>query len=322
MRVLITGGAGFIGCRLYWELKRLGHEVNALDSLLDVQRRVDLPPDCWITNICEKERVDAVFKETRPEVVCHLAAQISVSQSVKNPARDAETNVLGTINVLDAAVKHGTQKVVFASSGGVLYGNTDIPAKEIDDVFPTSPYGITKLAGEKYLEFYQRQYNLQTVALRYSNVYGPEQSPKGEAGVVAIFCEKILRGEPITIFGEGECVRDYVYVDDVVNANVKAITTTLIPQLNEGPVKLNIGTGVGTTVNEIARLVKKEIQRQFPRIKIQKTVTAPFRQGDLLINKLDPRLAEVCLDWKPTVKLADGIRRTVEWFGAGGNADS
>ncbi|MFM8891494.1 MAG: NAD-dependent epimerase/dehydratase family protein [Planctomycetia bacterium] len=227
-KILVTGGAGFIGSHVVDALLAAGHGVAVLDDLSSGSRE-NLPAGVSLSvcDIVDTAAVEAVFATERPDAVCHQAAQMSVSRSVREPRFDAEVNCIGLINVLDAAVRHGAGRFVFASSGGVFYGNVTTPAPESTPPDPSSPYGITKWAGERYLRFYAEQHGLAAVALRYANVYGPRQNPHGEAGVVAIFSSRLLAGEPACINGDGGYVRDYVFGPDVARANLVALTGAL-----------------------------------------------------------------------------------------------
>jgi len=320
MNVLVTGGAGFIGSHAVDLLRAAGHTVAVLDDL-STGARDNLPADVplHVADIRDAAAVEAVLARVRPDAVCHQAAQMSVSRSVREPRFDAEVNALGLINVLDAAVRHGCGRVVFASSGGA-YGDVTAPAPETAPANPVSPYGITKWVGERYLAFYAAEHGLTTVALRYSNVYGPRQNPHGEAGVVAIFCKKYLAGEAARINGDGRYVRDYVYGEDVARANVLAL-------LVEGPVvrpgtltSLNIGTGVGTDVNELEALLRAEMTGVLAARGCPAALPAPehgpARPGDLRSNLVDATRAGDVLGWRPTVALREGLRRTAEWFAA------
>ncbi len=315
MRVLVTGGAGFIGSHVVDRLLARGHEVAALDNL-ETGSRENLPPEARLYELDIRDRAGlaSAFDEFRPTAVCHQAAQMSVSRSVREPAYDAEVNVLGLLNVLDQAVRQGPMPVVFASSGGVLYGEVSVPAAEDTPAAPISPYGIGKWVGERYLEFYVREYGLRAVALRYSNVYGPRQNPHGEAGVVAIFCTRMLAGDPSTIHGDGRYVRDYVYVGDVAEANVRALEQSVEPRF----LALNIGTGLGADVNELAAAVGAHCQRALrdsgKAIEVPESGHGPARPGDLRSNLVSATRASELLDWRPRVTLDDGLRRTVAWF--------
>ena len=309
-RVLVTGGAGFIGSHIVDLLLKNGHAPAVIDDLSS-GRRENLPPDVplHVADICDAERVRAAFDEAQPELVCHQAAQMSVSRSVREPAFDARVNLVGLLNVLENAVRVGTKRFVFASSGGVLYGDVYEPVDEGTPSRPISPYGISKWAGEQYLAFFSREHGLDTVALRYSNVYGPRQNPHGEAGVVAIFCLRMLAAQPATVNGDGKYIRDYVYAGDVARANLLALTQAL-PQPF---VPLNIGTGHGTDVNELAAQVQSLCadKRGTP---VPPPVHGPARAGDLRSNLVDAGRAGNVLGWRPEVAVPDGLRKTVEWF--------
>jgi len=321
MNVLVTGGAGFIGSHVVDLLREPGHAVAVLDDL-STGARDNLPADVplHVADIRDAAAVEAVLARVRPDAVCHQAAQMSVSRSVREPRFDAEVNALGLINVLDAAVRHGCRRVVFASSGGVLYGDVTAPAPEDAPANPVSPYGITKWVGERYLAFYAAEHGLTTVALRYSNVYGPRQNPHGEAGVVAIFCRKYLAGEPARINGDGRYVRDYVHGLDVARANVLALGVGGEVVRPGTLTSLNIGTGVGTDVNELESLVRTEMAGVLAAAgrpaALPPPEHGPARPGDLRSNLVDATRAGHVLGWRPTVALRDGLRRTAEWFAA------
>ncbi|MBX3439423.1 MAG: NAD-dependent epimerase/dehydratase family protein, partial [Planctomycetaceae bacterium] len=300
MRVLVTGGAGFIGSHIIDALVEAGHECAALDDLSSGSR--DNLPDgvpLFEADIRDEAGVANAFSEFRPDGVCHQAAQLSVSRSVANPMFDAEVNVLGLLNVLQQAHRHQVGRFVFASSGGVLYGDVTEPSPEETPPNPISPYGITKLTGELYLKFFVREHGLKAVALRYSNVYGPRQNPHGEAGVVAIFCQKMLAGERARINGDGKYDRDYVYGPDVAQANRLALTV----DLPEGFSAFNIGTAVTTDVNELAAVVRRECQdwlrQQGSTIVVPELEHGPARPGDLRSNVVDYTKATRQLGWRP-----------------------
>jgi UDP-glucose 4-epimerase len=240
----------------------------------------------------------------RFQVVCHLAAQMDVRRSVSEPRFDAEVNVGGLLNLLEAARRGGVRKVVFSSTGGAVYGEQDVfPAPESHPTRPVSPYGVSKAAGELYLGYYRVQYGLASVALRYANVYGPGQNPHGEAGVVAIFSERLLAGEPCTIFGSGRQTRDFVFGSDVARANLLAAERDV-----EGPI--NIGTGVETDVNRLYALLARAAGSTAA------ARHADAKPGEQLRSSVDPRRASELLGWTPTVGLEEGLRATVEWFRA------
>ncbi len=315
MRVLITGGAGFIGSHVVETLLTSGHEPVVVDDLSSGLRD-NLPASVplHVIDICDAEGMARVFALVRPDAVCHQAAQLSVSRSVREPAFDARINVVGLLNALDNSLRTGVKRFVFASSGGVLYGDVFEPAAESSHCDPQSPYGISKWAGERYLRYFAAQGNMQTVALRYSNVYGPRQNPHGEAGVVAIFCKKMLRGEQAMINGAGECVRDYVYVTDVAEANRLALELPLPTPF----VACNIGTGVPTDVNQLAGELYTSCQAARHSAGQEGVIPAPghgpARAGDLMSNLVDGRLAHELLGWKPRIQLTEGLGDTVNWF--------
>lgn len=317
--MIVTGGAGFIGSHIVDGLLTADHRVVVLDDLSSGSRD-NLPAGAEVhaVDIVDGAAVAAVFEKMQPDAVCHQAAQMSVSRSVREPLFDAQVNCIGLINVLDAAVKTGCKRVVFASSGGVLYGDVTTPAPETTPANPVSPYGITKWVGERYLEFFAREHGLAAVALRYSNVYGPRQNPHGEAGVVAIFCKKLLAGEPATINGDGRYVRDYVYGPDVARANVIALTADL-PRIKVGTLtSLNIGTGVGTDVNRLEGMIRRHVGQVLAAhgkpAALPEPLHGPARAGDLRSNLLETALANEVLGWKPNTSLDEGLRQTAEWF--------
>jgi len=319
MNILVTGGAGFIGSHIVDALLADGHTVAVLDDL-STGSKDNLPAGVplHVADIRDAAAVGRVFTAERPDAVCHQAAQMSVSRSVREPRFDAEVNCLGLVNVLDAAVAAGCRRFVFASSGGVLYGDVSAPAPETTPADPVSPYGITKWVGERYLKFYAAEHGLAAVALRYSNVYGPRQNPHGEAGVVAIFCKKLLAGEAARINGDGRYVRDYVYGPDVARANLAALVGDLSAVRPGTLTSLNIGTGVGADVNELESMLRGAMttllaDRGRPAA-LPTPVHGPARPGDLRSNLVDASLAGRLLDWRPTVGLTEGLARTAAWF--------
>ena len=319
MKTLVNGGAGFIGSHIVDALLGAGHDVAVLDDLSSGSR-TNLPASVplHVVDIRDSAAVAAVFAAERPDAVCHQAAQMSVSRSVREPRFDAEVNCIGLINVLDAAVATGCRRVVFASSGGVLYGEVTEPAPETTPANPVSPYGITKWVGERYLQFYAREHGLAAVALRYSNVYGPRQNPHGEAGVVAIFCKKLLAGEPARINGDGRYVRDYVYGPDVAAANLAALTgdDEMVPPGEL--ISLNIGTGIGTDVNQLEDLLRKQLGELLTAAgrpaPLPPPEHGPSRAGDLRSNLVDASRAGDLLNWQPTTSLQAGLEATARWF--------
>jgi len=271
-------------------------------------------------SITDEEKLREVFHRERPDYVSHQAAQISVSLSVRDPLFDARTNILGSLNLLQCCVNYQTKGIVFASSGGTIYGEPEyLPVSETYPFQPLSPYGISKVTIEYYLNFYQKNYNLNYISLRYGNVYGPRQDPYGEAGVIAIFIEKMLKGEIPTINGDGEYIRDYVYVGDVAQANLLAVKNmlklykTIQKTKSAKEIELennvfNLGTGIGTSVNELFHLLKEIIK--FPH----QANYGPPRPGDLRKNILDCQLIKQIWGWQPEVVLSEGLKKTVDWF--------
>ena len=298
MRAVVTGGAGFIGSHLLDALAGRGDDVVAVDDL-SAGRRENVPAGVPLVVHDIREPLDAVVADARPEVVFHLAAQASVSVSVQQPALDAEVNVLGTVRVLEAARSVGAQ-VVFASTGGAIYGECERPAREDDERRPLSPYGTSKLAGEEYLAAWNRLHGAGHVSLRFGNVYGPRQDPHGEAGVVAIFLRRLRDEEPCTIHGDGTATRDYVYVADVVAACLAAAG-------RPGGV-LNVGTGRETSTNEVYEGCRAAAGSD------AEAVHGPPRAGDLQRSVLDPSRARAELGWRQAVSLAEGLARTWETF--------
>ncbi len=315
MRILVTGGAGFIGSHIVDACRAAGHQVFVIDDLSSGSKQ-NLPADVPLfeLDIRDQAGVKKVFDEVRPEAISHQAAQMSVSRSVREPVFDAEVNVVGLLNIFDAAANVGTKRIVFASSGGVLYGDVFEPAPEDTPAAPISPYGISKWVGEKYLEFFTRERQLTGVALRYANVYGPRQNPHGEAGVMAIFSQRLLAGEPVTVNGDGKYDRDYVYGPDVARANLLALTKDL-PQPF---MAFNIGTGQRTDVNQLASMVREQVSHVWKAKGTAGTPPepkhGPARAGDLRSSIVDASLAGKVLGWKPGVMFAEGVQQTVSWF--------
>lgn len=301
MKCLVTGGAGFIGSHLVDRLLMEGHAVAVLDNLSH-GRRKNVPRKARFTKLdIRSPKVDAVFRKLRPQVVFHLAAQMEVRKSVEDPMFDADVNILGFVNVLRAAVAAGCPRVVFASSGGAVYGEQEaFPATEEHPTRPLSPYGVTKRAGELYCDYFATL-GLKCASMRLANVYGPRQDPHGEAGVVAIFAEKTLRGETPTINGTGKQTRDYVYVDDVVDAFVAAFEHGL-----EGP--FNVGTGAETDVNALYAQIAA--QAGFAGTPMH----GPAKEGEQMRSVISAARLTQATDWEATTPLEDGLKRTVDWF--------
>lgn len=302
MRILVTGGAGFIGSHVVDVLLGAGHEVHVIDDLSSGARGNVNPSATFHHLDLRDEAVPALVRELRPQVINHHAAQVSVSVSVREPQADASINLMGLLNLISGVEPGALERVVFASSGGTVYGDPpDLPAVESFPLDPRTPYGIAKAASEWYLRFLASEKGFKTAFLRYSNVYGPRQSPHGEAGVVAIFTQRLLAGQPCTIHGDGEFLRDYVYVGDVARASLLALGA-------EGDVAVNIGTGIGTTVNRLYELLAAAASSQ------AEALHGPPRPGDLRANMLDPALAGELLGWRPEVSLAAGLKATYGSF--------
>ena len=304
MRIIVTGGAGFIGSHIVDAYLAKGHDVLVLDSLWEHGggRRVNVPDRASFVHMdIRDENVARIFQEFRPDVVSHHAAQHSVAISSRDPKYDADVNVMGLINVLDAAVKVEAKKVIFASSGATFGTPERFPIVETTPQRPTSPYGITKMVAEHYLRFYREEKGLDFTALRYGNVYGPRQDPNGEAGVISIFIGKFLKHEGIRIDWDGEQTRDYVFAKDVANANVLAL------EKGSGNCYV-IGTNHKTSVNQIYHALVEISGFEAP------VTQGPKRSGDARDAQFDPALAEKELGWKPQTQLLDGMRQTYDYF--------
>jgi UDP-glucose 4-epimerase len=302
MKILVTGGAGFIGSHVVDACLAAGHEVIVVDNLC-TGKRANLNPKARFVELdIGDERTWQLIRDERPDVLNHHAAQMDVRRSVADPLFDARTNILGTIGLLEAARQAGVKKVLFVSSGGAAYGEQEtFPAPETHPTWPVSPYGVSKRSGELYCHFYQAEYGLPFVAFRYANVYGPRQDPHGEAGVVAIFSGKMLRGEPVTVNGDGKQTRDYVFVGDVARMSLLALERDAT-----GPV--NIGTARETDVNTLAQTM---IEVSGSRSEIRH---GPAKSGEQRRSVIDVRRAAEVFGWTPQVSLRDGLARTIEFF--------
>jgi UDP-glucose 4-epimerase len=303
MKTLVTGGAGFIGSNVVDALVERGDEVAVIDDV-STGKRENLAAaggaELIELDVRDAEAVAAAVERVRPEVIFHLAAQIDVRKSVADPAHDSRVNVEGTINVLNAALAHGVRRVVNTSTGGAIYGEGQIlPAPEDHPVAPEAPYGLSKFCAENYCALFTRLHGLSTVSLRYGNVYGPRQDPLGEAGVIAIFCGKFLEGGKATIFGDGKQTRDYVYVGDVVDANLRAAASDVTGAFN-------VGRGVQTSVLDIVDALSGLSENGF------EADHAPARPGEVQHIALDPSRSRQEFGWEAQVDLKQGLQRTLD----------
>src|SRR3989338_8313119 len=304
MKILITGGAGFIASHISDAYIKRGHNVVVIDNLSTGKKEyLNGKASFYQADIRDRKIVEEIFQKEKPEILNHHAAQISVRHSVEDPLYDSSVNIIGLLNLMEAGRQNGLKKVIFASSGGVVYGDAKIvpTSEDYEPKNPLSPYGISKLTGENYLYFYWKNYDIAFVALRYANVYGPRQNPHGEAGVVAIFSQKLLKSEHPTINGTGKQTRDYIFIDDIVDANIKALETDYI-----GP--LNIGTGKETDVNtifdELKSLTKSNLEPLY----------GPPKMGEQQRSSLDIKSARQNINWIPNVSLQHGLSVTVDYF--------
>ena len=302
MRILVTGGAGFIGSCLVDRLVEEGQTVSVVDNLSTGKKKNLNKAAAFYKMDIQSQSLARVFRDAKPEAIFHLAAQIDVRRSVTDPRFDVENNIVGMLNLLSMAVASGCRRVIFASSGGAVYGDQEtFPAPETHATHPLSPYGVSKLAGEHYLYYYQKVCGLETTTLRYANVYGPRQDPSGEAGVVAIFTQKMLKGEPPIINGNGMQTRDFIFVDDVVEAN----RAVLYGKLNG---TFNVGTGIETSVNALFSVLNSLTGAAV------KATHGPEKKGEQFRSAIDcAKLTRSC-DWSPRVSLKDGLAKTVDYF--------
>lgn len=302
MRILVTGGAGFIGSHVVDAYLQEGHEVSIIDDMSSGKQENINPRAKFFKIDVGATEVEDIFKQGRFDIVNHHAAQMDVRKSVADPIFDAKVNILGSLRLLQSCVKYKVKKFIFASTGGAIYGEQEkFPAPESHPTKPLSPYGVSKLAVEHYLFFYKMAYNMSSIILRYANVYGPRQDPHGEAGVVAIFAQKLLRGEQPVINGDGMQTRDFVYVGDVVRANVLALSC------NGGGV-FNIGSSRETTIKqlfkELANIAVVKFQEKY----------GPPKSGEQIRSVIDFKHAQKVLGWSPQVSLEEGLGRTVDYF--------
>ena len=302
MKILVTGGAGFIGSHVADAYVAAGHDVVVVDDLSSGKRH-QVPDGARFVQMDVRDPgIREVFRTERPELLSHHAAQMDVRRSVADPLFDAGVNIMGLLNLLEGAKDVGTRRVLFASSGGAGYGEQDeFPAPETHKLEPVSPYGVSKRASELYLNCYRAMTGLEYVGMRYGNVYGPRQDPHGEAGVVAIFTVKLLSGEQPTINGDGKQTRDYVYVGDLVRANVALATHAYC-----GP--MNFGTGIETDVNELFQHIRKACGSDAPE------QHGPTKPGEQTRSVISPKLAEKIIGWRPETTFAEGLEPTVAFF--------
>jgi len=302
MKILITGGAGFIGSHCADAFLNQGHDVVIVDNLSS-GRRENIPEKARFYQFdIRDDRLRDIMVDERPDVICHHAAQVSVRISVENPVMDAEINIIGGIKLANLAMEFGVQKFLFSSTGGAIYGEQEeFPATESHPLRPLSPYGVAKLSFEKYLEYFHQVFGLEYCILRYANIYGPRQDPFGEAGVVAIFTERFLEDKQPVINGDGQQTRDFLYVGDVARANLMALNL-------EGSHCFNIGTGKETTINTIFGMLRDLTGSSM------EDVHGPAKQGEQMRSVISPKFAEKKTHWKPEVSLKDGLALTVEYF--------
>ena len=299
--VLVTGGAGFIGSHLVDRLISLGHKVVVIDDLSAGRLRNQNKAATFYHTSITHPGIEEIFEREQPQIVNHHAAQISVTESVRDPVNDAEINIQGSLRLIELSRRYGVEKFIFPSSGGTVYGDIqDLPCDEQHPINPMSPYALSKRVTEEYLKLYNHIYRLHYATLRYGNVYGPRQDPNGEAGVVAIFSMAMLQGEQPRIYGAGEQERDFIYIDDVVDANILA--------MEHGEGEYNIGTGQGTSVNTIFQHLKGIIKYRW------NPVHGPARAGEVFKVSLDSSKFAREMGWNPNVPIEEGLGRTVDYF--------
>lgn len=303
MKILVTGGAGFIGSNIVDELIEKKHKVVIVDNLATGNiKNVNKKAKFYKVSVCDKKKIDDIFKKEKIDIVIHHAAQLDVRKSVEDPCFDADVNIKGALNILEACKNTKVKKIIFASSGGTIYGECGSKAPD-EKAFanPLSPYGVAKLSVEHYIKAYSALYGLKYTILRYANVYGPRQDVNGEAGVVAIFIGKMAKNEDVYIFGDGKQLRDYVYVKDVVSANIKSLTKGN----NE---VINIGTNKTTSVTKLATELSKIMNYK------KKPVFKPKRNGELFKSFLNISKAKKVLNWTPNITISQGLKDTVDFF--------
>lgn len=300
--ILVTGGAGFIASHVVDAYVERGHQVVVVDNLSTGNQQYVNPNARFVqADITDKTAIQNLIHEVRPTIINHHAAHIQVGNSVKDPQFDAQNNILGLLNIMEAAKDSGVQKVIMASTGGAMYGNKQTPFDETMREEPLSPYGVSKRSGELYLNYYWELYKIPFVVLRYANVYGPRQNPHGESGVIAIFAEMIHQGKSPVINGSGTHTRDYVYVSDVVKANVLALDTQFVGALN-------IGTTTEISTNEVFKKVVAQFGVEIPENH------GPERPGEQVTSSLSYQKAEEVLGWSPSINFDQGVKLTVDWY--------
>ena len=300
MNILVTGGAGFIGSHIVDALIEKGHKVSVIDNLSSGSKD-NLNPKVIFYKRDITDDVSDIFEKVRPEVVFHLAAHIDLRESFKNPIFDANSNIIGSLNILENMRKFGSEKIILSSTSATYGDDVKIPTTESENENPNSPYGITKLTVEKYMQFYKKVYGIEFVSLRYANAYGPRQNPKGEAGVIAIFTDKILTGGQPIINGTGEQRRDYLYVKDIVKANM------LVFEKNVSGI-FNVSTGVETSVNDLFRKIV-----ELTKVSV-KEVHGPAPPGERMRSCISYEKIKKEFGWKPDYNIDKGLKDTVEWF--------
>ncbi len=302
MKILITGGAGFIGSHVADLYLKHGHEVAVLDNLSTGKKEfVNSRSRFYQADITDEQAVSQVMTEFQPQVINHHGAHIQVGYSVENPQFDAQNNIIGLLNIMQLAKKVGVKKVIMASTGGAMYGNKQTPFTETMKEEPLSPYGVSKRAGELYLNYYYEQFGIKYIALRYSNVYGPRQNAHGESGVIAIFSEVLAKDETPIINGDGTHTRDYVFVEDVAQANLLALESDFVGAMN-------IGTAREISTNEVFKQVVLEFGKDV------KAQYGPERPGEQIRSSLDYSLAKKVLGWEPKVRFEQGVKKVANWY--------
>ena len=302
MKILVTGGAGFIASHISDAYLQAGHEVVIVDNLSSgKQTNLNSQAKFIEADITDEAKITEIIQAERPEVINHHAAHIQVGYSVSHPQFDAQNNIIGLLNIMQAAKEVGVKKVIMAATGGAMYGNKQTPFTEEMKEEPLSPYGISKRAGELYLNYYHQIHHIPFISLRYSNVYGPRQNAHGESGVIAIFLELMLKGQTPIINGDGQHTRDYVYIDDVVRANLLALESDFVGELN-------IGTKTEVSTNQVWHKLVEELGVAMPE------QHGPERLGEQVTSSLDYSKAQQILGWQPEVNFDQGVKKTVDWY--------